>query len=547
MLMTFNDAYNQAKNSGYVLAYDIIKPQPIYTKLYGMPDTGKMYYTSLQLLPDNSLDRGKKKYLESGLLRPHPSFYEIQKYTYAYEFTNQKGEKYTLEVPNAEMFKIPFLGRFLQLVQYMYYVYNIKLTITDTVRSYENQRQLSSGIVVGVSTSAHNFGLAIDVNMIVNGTQFTVRDYALHFLWVLFQTEQNSFGFFSGYDFGTGVTINPDKFNSQIQEVISGYNLTFDVVHLQHCGVKDGVLYHGTRTIITEYIDTLQDMILMKLGLLTSEDIKDEKKVQNIRKTYQQTTDKYLFQLLLYFTKFNIKEEFQLTDNTINRTVLDSILTDILSPKNTTLAELKQTITSKMQLLYEISNINSSKFNPCTLYTLHNRKQVQTFQDNTKSTSVTIQWKYQNIDKFVSSLKSPASFLSQNYINNLFLNTSTYQNQNIITHTDAYKFTFDKTQFWNTWTDYSIKSIPTVVKTYSNNQYVSSSNTTSTSNTTTTSNTTSTSNSTTTSNSTSTFVQDTTITINITTNNVSTKWTSINTNFTSINTFTRLISSIDNT
>jgi hypothetical protein len=79
---------------------------------------------------------------------------------------------------------------------------------------------------------------------------------------------------------------------------------------------------------------------------------------------------------LLYFTKFNIKEEFQLTDNTINRTVLDSILTDILSPKNTTLAELKQTITSKMQLLYEISNINSSKFNPCTLYTLHNRKQV---------------------------------------------------------------------------------------------------------------------------------------------------------------------------
>jgi hypothetical protein len=47
MLMTFNDAYNQAKNSGYVLAYDIIKPQPIYTKLYGMPDTGKMYYTSL--------------------------------------------------------------------------------------------------------------------------------------------------------------------------------------------------------------------------------------------------------------------------------------------------------------------------------------------------------------------------------------------------------------------------------------------------------------------------------------------------------------------
>jgi acetylglutamate kinase len=61
--------------------------------------------------------------------------------------------------------------------------------------------------------------------------------------------------------------------------VISGYNLTFDVVHLQHCGVKDGVLYHGTRTIITEYIDTLQDMILMKLGLLTSEDIKDEKKV----------------------------------------------------------------------------------------------------------------------------------------------------------------------------------------------------------------------------------------------------------------------------
>ena len=535
MFMTFNDAYNQAKNRGFVLAYDIIKPQPIYTKLYGIPDTGKMYYTSLQLLPDNSLDRGKKKYLESGFLRPHPLFDEIQKYSYVYEFTNQKGETYTLEVPNAEMFKIPFLGRFLQLTQYMYYVYNIKLTITDTVRSYENQRSLSSGIVVGVSTSAHNFGLAIDVNMIVNGTQFTARDYALHFLWVLFQTEQNSFGFFSGYDFGTGVTINPDNFNSQIQEVISGYNLTFDVVHLQHCGVKDGVLYHGNRKIITEYIDTLQDMILMKLGLLTSEDMKDKKKVQSIRKTYQQTTDKYLFQLLLYFTKFNINEEFQLTDGTVKRTVLDSILTDILSPKNTTLVELKQTITSKMQSLYEMSNISSSKFNPCTLYTLHNRKQVQKFQDNTKSTSVTIQWKYQNIDKFVSSLKSPASFLSQNYINNLFLNTSTYQNQNIITHEDAYKFTFDKTQFWNTWTDYSIKSIPTVVKTYSNSQYVSSSNTTSTSN------------STTTSDSTSTFVQNTTINININTINMSTRQTSINVNFTSINTFTRLVNSIDKT
>jgi len=102
--------------------------------------------------------------------------------------TNSKGGSYDLEIPNAEMFRIPFLGRFLQLAQYMYYVYGIKLTITSGVRSYEEQQNIH-GITQGVSISPHMIGLAIDVNMEVvykNGNiSIDAKNNLLHFLWML--------------------------------------------------------------------------------------------------------------------------------------------------------------------------------------------------------------------------------------------------------------------------------------------------------------------------------------------------------------------------
>jgi hypothetical protein len=82
----------------------------------------------------------------------------------------------------------------------MYYVYGIKLYITDTVRSLEGQEGLS-GFTKNISVSPHNFGVAIDINMIVKGPLKVEKDkkvveitqemtitgslYSFHFLWLL--------------------------------------------------------------------------------------------------------------------------------------------------------------------------------------------------------------------------------------------------------------------------------------------------------------------------------------------------------------------------
>jgi len=101
-------------------------------------------------------------------------------------------EYYDLTIKNAEMFKIPFLGRFLQLAQYMYYVYDIKLLISDLqgtgVRSLEEQLG-TKGLTPTATMSAHVLGIATDVNMKVTyksgELHLTAKEYLLHFLWML--------------------------------------------------------------------------------------------------------------------------------------------------------------------------------------------------------------------------------------------------------------------------------------------------------------------------------------------------------------------------
>ncbi len=573
------DVLQAARNKGYVLAYDVINPKPVKIEKVGKPDSGVIHFTSLQLYPDNSQNRGMNWYLKSGFLRPHPLFDEIQNYTYTYRLTKPgSSDYYDLKVQNAEMFKIPFLGRFLQLAQYMYYVYGIKLVITEYVgtgvRSLEEQLSEDSGSVAitpTISMSTHTLGLAVDINMMVsfqNSDEWlTAKFNLLHFLWMLLQAEQNSFGFYSGYDFDSPQLV-PQRFEGFLRTLISTYGLSCDVVHLQHQGASSLLYNISGEKIITNYITYLKNKIESKKNKILSENLLQRLGLSD----YNKMINYFLFQLLRYFTEFNIRHEtewqqshkqrFQvtnvkytglITDQTINnkiRDILDEILVDILVEKSTNSNKTITNIITSMTMLHNISNINNtnlSNFPPIIINRINSRNKVQTIQDNIKSNKLNgfsslqtdekrrIQWDLQGINTFVSSLRSHAPFLTQNYINSLFLNTSNYTSQNIV-KTDAYKFTFDKTQFWTTWNDYSFKSIPSTVKTYSNTLYTS----------TTTSNSTSTSNSISTSNSTvsSTFNYDTKINISITsTNTISTS--KITQTFTSIDRFTRLISSID--
>jgi len=78
----------------------------------------------------------------------------------------------------------------------MYYVYGIKLVITEYVgtgvRSLEEQLSEDSGSVAitpTISMSTHTLGLAVDINMMVsfqNSDEWlTAKFNLLHFLWML--------------------------------------------------------------------------------------------------------------------------------------------------------------------------------------------------------------------------------------------------------------------------------------------------------------------------------------------------------------------------
>jgi len=149
--------------------------------------------------------------------------------------------------------------------------------------------------------------------------------------------------------------------------------------------------------IITNYITYLKNKIESKKNKILSENLLQRLGLSD----YNKMINYFLFQLLRYFTEFNIRHEtewqqshkqrFQvtnvkytglITDQTINnkiRDILDEILVDILVEKSTNSNKTITNIITSMTMLHNISNINNtnlSNFPPIIINRINSRNKV---------------------------------------------------------------------------------------------------------------------------------------------------------------------------